>query len=600
MIRRLSTGWPLRLLRGPARRALALLTAVALASCLPLPGGSSPNAGVEQTAEAGDVQVTLRVDDDTLGTRVLDVDLRTPAGEPVEAQSVQLRFSMVEMDMGDIRAEAQPVDRGRYRAEGPYFSMVGRWTVEVTVDRAGQEPVVVPFELAIAAPGEASGPLNPLAADAATLAAGEQIYQANCAVCHGATGRGDGPGAVGLNPRPGDLTLHMLPGKHTDGQVFLWIRDGYPGTAMPAWRDRLSEEQIWQVVTYLRTFGQPAAAAPDGTAAPTATAAAPQATPAAETGESLPPLLFVRGGQIWRSDGTAALQPVTRLPDDAYAQFPQLSPDGSRIAFVTTSQGPLPEDASLPLAAPKTVLYAMDAEGGEPQPLWEPERGVLGRPAWSPDGRAIYVGFFDIVSQPGAPVNERVLQVVRVDAETGAREVAFENVYDLSFSRDGQRVVFLRWHADLAAFTLNVAQADGSDEREVVGWSRFSELAAPRLSPDGSLILFTATGGPPTDERGFPISAGRSLSEGLLAALAPPVAAAHAAPQDIWIVNVDGSGLRRLTSILEDSPLADFSPDGTQVAVMGGGGIYVLNADGSDLRKVDPLGDHGGLDWVEQ
>ncbi|MFO7170534.1 MAG: hypothetical protein DIU80_021100, partial [Chloroflexota bacterium] len=99
MIRRLSTGW---LLRGPARRALALLAAVALASCLPLPGGSSPNAGVEQTAEAGDVQVTLRVDDDTLGTRVLDVDLRTPAGEPVEAQSVQLRFSMVEMDMGDI------------------------------------------------------------------------------------------------------------------------------------------------------------------------------------------------------------------------------------------------------------------------------------------------------------------------------------------------------------------------------------------------------------------------------------------------------------------------------------------------------------------
>jgi len=41
-----------------------------------------------------------------------------------------------------------------------------------------------------------------------------------------------------------------------------------------------------------------------------------------------------------------------------------------------------------------------------------------------------------------------------------------------------------------------------------------------------------------------------------------------------------------------------FSPDGKLVAVMGYGGIYLMNPDGSQLRRIDPLGDRGGLDWI--
>src|SRR5207245_905188 len=101
-----------------------------------------------------------------------------------------------------------------------------------------------------------------------------------------------------------DLTQHMLLGKHTDGQVFLWIKDGYPGSAMPAWGQRLTEQQIWQLVTYLRTFATPAAATPStpGAVQPTTQSLAVQPTQVATITEPLPPLVFMRQGNLWRSD----------------------------------------------------------------------------------------------------------------------------------------------------------------------------------------------------------------------------------------------------------------------------------------------------------
>ena len=75
------------------------------------------------------------------------------------------------------------------------------------------------------------------------------------------------------------------------------------------------------------------------------------------------------------------------------------------------------------------------------------------------------------------------------------------------------------------------------------------------------------------------------------------MAEAHGALAGLWVVRVDGTGLRRLTTLREDSPMAVFSPDGVRIVLLAGGGMYMLNADGSDLRTIDPTGDHGGLDW---
>jgi hypothetical protein len=44
--------------------------------------------------------------------------------------------------------------------------------------------------------------------------------------------------------------------------------------------------------------------------------------------------------------------------------------------------------------------------------------------------------------------------------------------------------------------------------------------------------------------------------------------------------------------------MALFAPDGRQIVMMGAGGIYLIDADGASFRQIDPLGDHGGLDWA--
>lgn len=51
---------------------------------------------------------------------------------------------------------------------------------------------------------------------------------------------------------PADLSVHVP--LHSDRQLFVWIRDGMPGTAMPAFRDQLTAEERWHLLHYLKGF----------------------------------------------------------------------------------------------------------------------------------------------------------------------------------------------------------------------------------------------------------------------------------------------------------------------------------------------------------
>ena len=111
---------------------------------------------------------------------------------------------------------------------------------------------------------------NPVPLTVRSVTVGADLFQANCAACHGAAGRGGGPLAGTTRVRPPDLRSGHL-GTHTDGDLFYWIGAGLPG-GMPAWSARLSETDRWNLVNYLRSLnGQgptPAVGAPSGLAAP--------------------------------------------------------------------------------------------------------------------------------------------------------------------------------------------------------------------------------------------------------------------------------------------------------------------------------------------
>lgn len=91
---------------------------------------------------------------------------------------------------------------------------------------------------------------NPVPATADQVAAGRETFRAKCTICHGQGGRGDGPAALTMVPRPLDLTVHVP--LHPDGELFWFVGEGIAGTQMPAWKEQLGETERWQVIRYLR------------------------------------------------------------------------------------------------------------------------------------------------------------------------------------------------------------------------------------------------------------------------------------------------------------------------------------------------------------
>jgi len=86
------------------------------------------------------------------------------------------------------------------------------------------------------------------------IAEGGPLYIAHCQKCHGDTGLGNGDLAYALTPSPA-LLAYMVQQPIAVDQYLLWsISEGGKqfGTAMPAFKNQLSEEQIWQIVAYLR------------------------------------------------------------------------------------------------------------------------------------------------------------------------------------------------------------------------------------------------------------------------------------------------------------------------------------------------------------
>ena len=234
------------------------------------------------------------------------------------------------------------------------------------------------------------------------------------------------------------------------------------------------------------------------------------------------------------------------------------SPDGSKVAFVRAGN---PEEGPY-------EIWAVNADGRGLKRLTR-HRGFSIAPAWSPDGRKIVYA-----SAGGRPPLR--LRVMNADGSrnrrlTGNRRVDFS---DPTWSPDGNTIAFaiLKPGETQRGFDSSIAVVDaddGSNLHKLTPRGGPDELN-PNWSPDGTQIAF---------ERNRLFDVRQS---------------------DIWLMNADGSGTRRITATSAHETNPVFSPDGTRIAFTGdrdnrglskerlgrGFELYSMALDGSGIVRV--------------
>jgi mono/diheme cytochrome c family protein len=105
-------------------------------------------------------------------------------------------------------------------------------------------------------PADYAGKTNPFGSDAAAVTDGKDVYDLNCVTCHGETGAGDGPAGASLDPKPANLAKVLS--NVQDDFVFWVVNEGGAAAglspSMASYKDVLTEDEIWQVIAYIRTL----------------------------------------------------------------------------------------------------------------------------------------------------------------------------------------------------------------------------------------------------------------------------------------------------------------------------------------------------------
>lgn len=105
-------------------------------------------------------------------------------------------------------------------------------------------------------PPNAADEKNPFAGDPKAVEAGKVLFTKHCERCHGPGGKGDGKDADPDVQQDMDLTVARRAARNPDGVVFYKAWNGRAKPKMPAVKDDMTREQLWQIVSYVQTLRQ--------------------------------------------------------------------------------------------------------------------------------------------------------------------------------------------------------------------------------------------------------------------------------------------------------------------------------------------------------
>jgi Tol biopolymer transport system component len=300
-------------------------------------------------------------------------------------------------------------------------------------------------------------------------------------------------------------------------------------------------------------------------------------------------ILAVAGRQVaWLNLEAPRDRPVSHLPPNANALEVTAQPDTSHVVV---SVGSPFSGGGLRGAD----LLNLDLATGDTSPLLQraEARESLNSPAWWPDRATLLFERQDLTGQPvGAPGQEvprYPSRIERVMADGTGRGVLLDEGRQPSAAPDGSRLVYARTRNQGAALLI-WSQLDGSVQT-LVPEGRFADVAYPQFSPRSDQVAFVA----PQSGVASRLDHTRFVLDALFG---PAVAYAHGIPWDPWVINVDGSGLRRVAETAADEPSVAWSPDQLQLFVYSGTGSYIVEASGGEPTPLGFVKGYGPVVWL--
>ena len=328
-------------------------------------------------------------------------------------------------------------------------------------------------------------------------------------------------------------------------------------------------------------------------ARPSATIERPPVRTSLVEGTPAPPptltgkFVFAPGdGSIWLQDPangkpTPLLKPSPELFNDA----PSFAPDGSAIVYVRSNlnaQG-----------IAQNAIYRTRVDGSLDEPVVAPNENKTSYnwPHYSWDGKWVY-----FTSSFPVPPNKQESAILRVPVGGGETQTMVKDARMSTESPDGKSIAFIRFNFDTFTGGLWIANTDGSGERELLNDQVFVMISAPQFSPDGTQILFAASGPNTRPLPGIQSYRAPQCAPQLLCMFAKP-ARADGLPWDLWTVTPDGSKFTRLTQVGADSPWPAWSRDNKQVAFFDTSGQYLVDIPTGTLAQISKNGGHGVFGW---
>jgi Tol biopolymer transport system component len=299
-------------------------------------------------------------------------------------------------------------------------------------------------------------------------------------------------------------------------------------------------------------------------------------------------ILAVAGRQVaWLNLEAPRDWPVSRLPPTANALELTAQPDTSHV--VVAVGAPFPGGGTR-----GADLLNLDLTSGDTSPLLQraEARESLNSPTWWSDRSTLLFERQDLNGQPvGAPgqeVSRYPSRIERIMAGGSGRSILLDEGRQPSAAPDGTRLVYARTSNQGAALLI-WSQLDGSVQT-LVPEGRFADVAYPQFSPHSDQVAFVA----PQSGLARQVEPRFALD----ALLGPAVVYAHGIPWDPWVINLDGSGLRRAAETGADEPSVAWSPDQQQLFVYSGTGSYIVDLAGGDPSSLPFVKGYGPVVWL--